>query len=490
MNMTNLRIFNSPNYKPVWRALPAQPEWQRISTDINFECNFASLYKLSWVFDYEYSESDLFFAFAPPYSYGDIMQSLSFFETNCPKDSYFFRETIVKSLDNRAVELVTISKKENFYEDQEKRQPMLFPGSKPRCPRGKKPVVFVSARVHPGETPASYALEAFLRSLLSTDKRSSFLRKNFVFKIVPVLNPDGVFRGHYRVDQNGINLNRCYTNPSSVDHPSVFAVKSYFEYLYNLPESICMYMDFHAHASRRASFIFGNHIQGEAQINNELFAKLVDMNSPFFEYGECDFSERGMYAKDPKDHASKEGSGRVALYRSTGIPCSYTVECSYYIPKVFHSVTPLVNLKSGRKQTEASMLAYPKSRVYNKEMFDSIGESLAYSILDYYRINPISRVLSSEFKTLDKVKEYIVLCLEKRKTKPTKTPSRRELSRGYKRNPERPPMFPKVPNRVPQKVNKVTPVLSERTPGSATKPKVSGTLLKRPKTMLTKSKYK
>ncbi len=40
------------------------------------------------------------------------------------------------------------------------------------------------------------------------------LRDKVVFYIFPILNPDGVARGHYRVDPNGINLNRCYINPS------------------------------------------------------------------------------------------------------------------------------------------------------------------------------------------------------------------------------------------------------------------------------------
>ncbi len=44
------------------------------------------------------------------------------------------------------------------------------------------------------------------------DLRSQLLLKLFTFKIVPMLNPDGVYNGHYRMDTYGQNLNRYYTN--------------------------------------------------------------------------------------------------------------------------------------------------------------------------------------------------------------------------------------------------------------------------------------
>jgi uncharacterized membrane protein YgcG len=108
--------------------------------------------------------------------------------------------------------------------------PVLFPlhrSSEPRAHRfNDKPYIFVSARVHPGETPSSLICNGLIDFLLhKTDPRAALLRDMFVWVIVPMLNPDGVALGHYRTDVNGVNLNRCYTNPSLKDHPSIFAAK-------------------------------------------------------------------------------------------------------------------------------------------------------------------------------------------------------------------------------------------------------------------------
>ena len=55
--------------------------------------------------------------------------------------------------------------------------------------------------MHPGETPSSYALEGIVNFLLrKNDARALLLRKYFVFLFVPMLNPDGVYAGHYRKD--------------------------------------------------------------------------------------------------------------------------------------------------------------------------------------------------------------------------------------------------------------------------------------------------
>ena len=47
-----------------------------------------------------------------------------------------------------------------------------------------------------------------------------------MFKVVPMLNPDGVYRGYYRLDTLGQNLNRYYTEPCKEAQPTIWAVKA------------------------------------------------------------------------------------------------------------------------------------------------------------------------------------------------------------------------------------------------------------------------
>lgn len=46
--------------------------------------------------------------------------------------------------------------------------------------------------MHPGETNASFMIQGVIDFLLSDSREARILRKNFIFRIVPMLNPDGV----------------------------------------------------------------------------------------------------------------------------------------------------------------------------------------------------------------------------------------------------------------------------------------------------------
>lgn len=68
--------------------------------------------------------------------------------------------------------------------------------------------MIICGRIHPGETHSSWVLHGIIDYLISRD--ASHLRDTLVFKIVPMINPDGVVCGNYRTSFIGKDLNRLY----------------------------------------------------------------------------------------------------------------------------------------------------------------------------------------------------------------------------------------------------------------------------------------
>lgn len=68
-------------------------------------------------------------------------------------------------------------------------------------------------------------MQGFLNFILGDSYEANELRKRIVFKIVPMVNPDGVIIGNYRTSISGDDLNRQYLNPHSKLHPTVVAIK-------------------------------------------------------------------------------------------------------------------------------------------------------------------------------------------------------------------------------------------------------------------------
>jgi murein tripeptide amidase MpaA len=71
-----------------------------------------------------------------------------------------------------------------------------------------KKAIVLTSRVHPGEPQASHMIDGSLKFLVSDHLVAKELRKHFVFKVVPMLNPDGVIHGNYRCSLIGCDLNR------------------------------------------------------------------------------------------------------------------------------------------------------------------------------------------------------------------------------------------------------------------------------------------
>lgn len=51
------------------------------------------------------------------------------------------------------------------------------------------------------------------------------LRDNYIFKIVPMINVDGVINGSARCSLYGVDLNRCWIEPIKDTHPILYSLK-------------------------------------------------------------------------------------------------------------------------------------------------------------------------------------------------------------------------------------------------------------------------
>lgn len=113
-----------------------------------------------------------------------------------------------------------------------------------------------------------------------------------------------------------------------------------------------MYIDFHAHASKKGCFMFGNNLQSQPeQVENIILPKLVAMNCLNFDMNECNFSEKIMNVKD-KNGMSREGSSRVALHKETALVHCYTLECNYHNGKRINVLSEKQTRSNGNIEPE------------------------------------------------------------------------------------------------------------------------------------------
>lgn len=117
-------------------------------------------------------------------------------------------------------------------------------------------------RVHPGETVASYMVEGIIKWLLSVDPAAEAIRKHFVVRIIPLLNPDGVIHGNYRCSLAGCDLNRRWSMPSKELHPEIHYAKNMISNL-NKQTRISLFIDCHGHNLKRSVFMYGCNVKSD-----------------------------------------------------------------------------------------------------------------------------------------------------------------------------------------------------------------------------------
>ncbi|XP_019624010.1 PREDICTED: cytosolic carboxypeptidase-like protein 5 isoform X2 [Branchiostoma belcheri] len=557
MNMNKQGKLYSQGMTPLYKTIPHQPKWQRIRDKPTYETDNGN-FILSFMHRFAESRGGTtYFTFCYPWSYTECQERLAQLDEkfaackdldpkSTPDCIYYKRELVTLSIDKNRIDLITITSCHGMQEEREPRLDKLFPEKEEPRPhkfKGKR-VFFLSSRVHPGETPSSFVFNGFLDFILrEEDPRARQLRKQYVFKLIPLLNPDGVARGHYRTDQRGVNLNRMYLSPDPVLHPSVFAAKSVLiyhhvhnrvvqptspttnspkhensrlqpspaqakdnnsandrrtqngtnetstsdkenldenrpsvgeseeispetsgenlcdqtrklsiadqesqcsspehdmkdsgsvqqsssdssmwtsdsstsisvtekdlEYYRSIPHNesgVAFYVDLHGHASKRGCFMYGNHFDNDLEaVECMLFPKLISLNSAHFDFPGCNFTEKNMYTKDKRDGMSKEGSGRVAMYKTIGIIHSYTLECNYNMGRMTNCIAA-ATMDNGRA-TPPPMAGFPPK--YTPEHFEEVGRAMAIAALDITDTNPWSRIAHSEHTCVYNLRQWM-----------------------------------------------------------------------------------
>lgn len=72
----------------------------------------------------------------------------------------------------------------------------------------KRKVMIISARVHAGETHSSFVMRYLLKELTSGNSKYDYLLDNYIIKLIPMINVDGVIVGNSRGSLVGLDLNR------------------------------------------------------------------------------------------------------------------------------------------------------------------------------------------------------------------------------------------------------------------------------------------
>lgn len=276
--------------------------------------------KYTLSFSYTFTEPDtVYFAHAYPYTYTTLQNYLSELGSDVSISSILRRRQLCKSLCGNRCDLLTITSATDDVKES----------------RGKKAVI-ITARVHPGETNSSHMMQGIIDFLVSKTDEAEALRKMFVFKIVPMLNPDGVIHGNYRCSVAGTDLNRRYIDANHVLHPEITALKELIKETKDA-RGVLMYLDLHGHSRNKNAFFYGcdYFMQPEKLLANarrltedekisrkifpRIFPKILSSTSRYFEFRDCAF----------KVQKSKMGTGRVISWLNMRVEGSYTIELSF-----------------------------------------------------------------------------------------------------------------------------------------------------------------
>ncbi|KAI8119598.1 hypothetical protein FF38_00119 [Lucilia cuprina] len=347
VNMCKSRNLFNTGLTPIVKS-SSRPKWQRLPKKNVFYYRsplHQNHYVLSFAFAFDKEDDVYQFALAPPYSYSRMQAYLSVIENRQQQgEKKFTRTLLTKSLQNRNVDLITIDHVSGKTKTN-------------RIDRSFIRVIIILCRSHANASPASFMCQGFLEFLLSNHNIAKVLRENFVFKIVPMVNPDGVFLGNNRCNLIGQDMNRVWHVATEFSHPEIYAIKNMLKEIDNSDSyQIDFVIDLHAHTSLHGCFIYGNTYEDVYRYERHLvFPRLFAANAPDYA------ANNMMFNTDEK----KSGCARrFCCERLSDTVNAYTLEISM----------------GGHYLKDGKTVA-----LYNEEGYYRCGRNLARTFLQYYR---------------------------------------------------------------------------------------------------------
>ena len=343
--------------------------------------NSQNFHTLTFSFDFSKINTDLkyvYFAYCYPYTYSQLsiyLSSLNNYKKILRMDS------IGQTLDNNKLYMLIITNFEDSFETL----------------ANKKAIIF-TARVHPGESSSSFVIQGLIEYLLSNEQKAVSLRKNYIFKIVPMLNPDGVIRGNFRMNSVGKDLNRMWTEENEENSPSVFYCHKMIQKTLN-SRNIHFFCDFHGHSSKNNFFLYSCKARSEFLKvgNNSIIPNPNKKKLSFIEliFQEI-FSKENIYFDKysciNKILPSKIKTARAVLKNRYNIDFSYCLETSLGGAKQIVEDGPLIPF---------SIQEYKK---IGKDFGETLGKmcvgKIYYAMYNTVRIN--ENKITAEKKTKKK----------------------------------------------------------------------------------------
>ncbi|XP_072941140.1 cytosolic carboxypeptidase 1-like isoform X2 [Epargyreus clarus] len=307
----------------VKEAVLGKPGWVRAGSDI---CYYRNSYHyanqkshskcyLTVTFNIEFPHTNdvCYLAYHYPFTYSMMMSRIWQWSAQMPAGAYLRAEPLCYSLNSNEVPLLTVSADDT-----------------PTNPIADREIIFLTARVHPGESNASWVMDGTLGCLLGNSAAAAALRSKYVFKIVPMLNVEGVINGCHRCGLTNEDLNRRWCKPNPVLHPSIYHTKGLIEYLVRVwKKPPLVYCDYHGHSRQKNVFFYGcagaeswcsnDRLVQDEPVKYLMLPALMHRISPAFALGSCSF----------RVERERESTARVTVWRHLGVTRSYTMEASF-----------------------------------------------------------------------------------------------------------------------------------------------------------------